>query len=511
MDSDADSTKLSLDGKAEAVHQEHLGDENPDDSIELTDPGKTVWLIACTVSMGGFLFGYDTGVISAVLVSLGTDLGKKLSSSEQELITSITSGGALIGAVLAGLTSDKYGRKLGIYVGCVLFVVGTVLQTAAYSIAQMTVGRLVVGFGVGNAAMIIPLYIGEMAPARFRGRLIVFDNLCVAFGQFVSYALGAAFANVAHGWRYMVGIGAIPALMLGAAMRWCPETPRQLISHRRGEEARQVLKRIFPQATDQQIDAKARLIQHSIEEAAVSVSERSLWWQMKQLFTVRENVRALVTACMVMAISQLGGFNTLMYYSATLFSMVGFNKPTAVSMVVGATNFVFGFANFASIDRFGRRVVLLITVLGMSLSLVVAAIAFHWIPVNHDLTVIHTQQMNWASILLLVTIIVYVAFFAAGVAPIAWVGTEFLPLEVRALGTMMNTVTCWGCNIIISSTFLSMMKAMTPSGAFGFYAGICFVGWVFIIFCYAEVHNMPLESVRERQRILQERQKPVDA
>lgn len=100
--------------------------------------------------------GYDTGVISAVLVSLGTDLGKKLSSSEQELITSITSGGALIGAVLAGLTSDKYGRKLGIYVGCVLFVVGTVLQTAAYSIAQMTVGRLVVGFGVGNAAMIIP-------------------------------------------------------------------------------------------------------------------------------------------------------------------------------------------------------------------------------------------------------------------------------------------------------------------------------------------------------------------
>jgi SP family myo-inositol transporter-like MFS transporter 13 len=320
----------------------------------------------------------------------------------------------------------------------------------------------------------------------------------------------------------MVGIGAIPALMLGAAMPWCPETPRQLISHSRGEEARQVLKRIFPQATDQQVDAKAQLIQHSIEEASVAVSERSLWWQMKQLFTVRENVRALVTACMVMAISQLGGFNTLMYYSATLFSMVGFNKPTAVSMVVGATNFLFGFANFASIDRFGRRVVLLITVLGMaslssiqpdfltsmisdrsqSLSLVVAAIAFHWIPVNHDLSVAvsQTQQMSWASILLLVTIIIYVAFFAAGVAPIAWVGTEFLPLEVRALGTMMNTVTCWGCNIIISSTFLSMMKAMTPSGAFGFYAGICAVGWVFVVFCYAEVHNMPLESVREVYR-----------
>lgn len=122
--------------------------------------------------------------------------------------------------------------------------------------------------------------------------------------------------------------------------------------------------------------------------------------------------------------------------------------------------------------------------------------AFHWIPISPDLTV-QTRDINWAGIVLLVTIIVYVGFFAAGVAPIAWVGTEFLPLEVRALGTMLNTVTCWGCNIIIASTFLSMMKAMTPSGAFSFYAGICFVGWVFVVFCYAEVHNMPLESVRE--------------
>jgi SP family myo-inositol transporter-like MFS transporter 13 len=127
---------------------------------------------------------------------------------------------------------------------------------------------------------------------------------------------------------------------------------------------------------------------------------------------------------------------------------------------------------------------------------VVAAVAFHWIPINHDL-VVQTHSINWAGVLLLVTIIFYVAFFAAGVAPIAWVGTEFLPLEVRALGTMLNTVCCWGSNIIISSTFLSMMKSWTPSGAFAFYAGICFVGWIFVIFCYPEVHNMPLESICE--------------
>ncbi|PYH95394.1 hypothetical protein BO71DRAFT_440344 [Aspergillus ellipticus CBS 707.79] len=484
--------------KPHSSHDESLAAiDGLDDSIETTNPGKAVWLIACTVSMGGFLFGYDTGVISAVLVSLGTDLGQTLSANDKELITAITSGGALIGAVLAGLTSDRYGRKLAIYIGCAVFFIGTALQATSFSLAQMVVGRLVVGFGVGEAAMIVPLYIGEMAPARFRGRLIVFDNICVTFGQLIAYALGAAFTNVYQGWRYTIAIGAIPAVALAATMPLCPETPRQLVAHGHDEEAKRVIAKIFPQATDQQVVAKIRVIRHSIEEITATVSDKSLWWQAKQLFTVGANLRALTTACSVMAVSQLGGFNTLMYYSATLFSLVGFNQATAVSIVVGATNFVFGFPNFAFIDRFGRRSMLLVTVLGMSLSLAVVAIAFHWIPVDSDLTVTGTREMTWASILLLVALIVYIAFYSAGVAPISWVGTEFLPLEVRALGTMLNTVTCWGCNIIISSTFLSMMKAMTPSGAFGFYAGICFVGWIFVIFCYAEVHNMPLESVRE--------------
>lgn len=128
--------------------------------------------------------------------------------------------------------------------------------------------------------------------------------------------------------------------------------------------------------------------------------------------------------------------------------------------------------------------------------MVIAAVAFHWIPISKDL-VLQADSVNWAGIVVLVTIICYVAFFATGVATIGWVGTELLPLEVRALGTMMNTVTCWSCNLIIASTFLSMMKSMTPSGAFGFYAGICFFGWIFVIFFYPEVKGLPLEEVRK--------------
>lgn len=165
----------------------------------------------------------------------------------------------------------------------------------------MTVGRFVIGLGVGSAAMIIPLYIGEMAPARSRGRLIVFDNLFVAGGQLVSYAIGAGFTEVSHGWRYMVGIGAAPAIVLAAMMPWCPESPRQLISHGRIADGRTTLGRIWPNASPEQVTSKIKLIQSSIEDSVSCVSDKTLWWQVKQLFTVPANLRALTTACAVMA------------------------------------------------------------------------------------------------------------------------------------------------------------------------------------------------------------------
>ncbi|RSL59381.1 hypothetical protein CEP54_007297 [Fusarium duplospermum] len=486
----------SISQKIEHVEESQGTMVDFDDSIEDTKPSRSVWMITFTVAMGGFLFGYDTGVISAVLVTLGDDLGHELDSHEQELVTSITSGGALIGALIAGLPADKYGRKLGIYIGCVLFLIGSIIQAVAFNLAAMTAGRLIVGLGVGSAAMIIPLYIGELAPAKYRGRMIAFDNLSVTLGQLVSYGLGAAFTDVPHGWRYMVAVGGVPPIILAALLPRCPESPRQLIAHGKREDAEKCLRQVYPDATDAQMKAKVDRLVWTVEVESQVVSDKSLWWQFKQLHCVPSNLRALISACTVMAISQLGGFNTLMYYSATLFSLVGFNKPTAVAIVVGATNFLFTFVNMVVIDKAGRRIILLVTVLGMALSMVVAAVAFHWIPISKDL-VLQADSVNWAGIVVLVTIILYVAFFASGVATIGWVGTELLPLEVRALGTMMNTVTCWGCNIIIASTFLSMMKGMTPSGAFGLYAGICFFGWLFVVFFYPEVKGLPLEEVRK--------------
>ncbi|KAI0884275.1 general substrate transporter [Annulohypoxylon maeteangense] len=465
--------------------------------IEATAASKAAWLICIAVSLGGLLFGYDTGYISSVLVTIGTSLGHALDSSEQELVTSLTSGGALIGAVFAGLTADRYGRRMPIWIACIVFVIGTVLQTAAYHLPQFAVGRFVVGLGVGSAAMIVPLYIGELAPAKYRGRMIAFNNMSVTFGQLLASALGAGFAQVGgQAWRATVGIGAVPAIALAGLLFLCPESPRQLVAHGHSDEASKVLMRIYPTSTEEQRRAKIQSIEMSIQEATNTMVDDSIWRSLKRIFTTPATGRAVLTACVIMAISQLGGFNTLMYYSATLFSIVGFNNAAVVAITVSGTNFVFSFLNLVVVDRFGRRAILLITVLGMAICMLIASVSFHYIPIDKNL-VVQSDNVGWPATVLLVTIICYVACFSTGVATIAWIGTELIPLEVRAVGTMLNTVTCWSTNIIIASTFLSMMKGITPSGAFGFYCGICTVGWIFIVFCFPEAKGMPLEAIRE--------------
>ncbi|KAJ1711947.1 MFS sugar transporter [Aspergillus flavus] len=457
-----------------------------------------VWLVAFTASIAGMLFGYDTGIISAVLVYIHDGLDHRtLTSNEKELITSLCSGGAFFGSILAGLTADKLGRKAAIYFGCALFTIGAVLQGAAYTIAQMAVGRVVVGFGVGSAAMVVPLYIAEVAPAKARGRLIGLNNMSITGGQVISYAIGAAFANVNHGWRYMVGLGALPALILAALMPFCPESPRHLVYNHRQEEARGVLRRIYGHPSDVQLASVLASISAACDEAREINEGATRWTKIKQLHTVPSNLRALISACGLMVISQLSGFNTLMYYSSTLFALVGFDNPTAVGIVVAGTNFIMTWVNMMVIDKMGRRRLLLSTAWGMSVGLIAIAVAFSFIPVDLDTLDLKSNSVSSPAIVVLVFIIWFVIFYGVSVGNTAWMSTDFFPLEVRAMGTMWITCSSWGSNVIVSSTFLSMMKSMTPSGAFGFYAGICGVGYVLIYFFYPEVSGLSLEEIKE--------------
>jgi SP family myo-inositol transporter-like MFS transporter 13 len=266
--------------------------------------------------------------------------------------------------------------------------------------------------------------------------MVAFNNMSVTFGQLVASALGAGFATVpGESWRATVGIGAAPAILLAGMLLWCPESPRQLVSHGRTAEADQVLLRLYPTSSKLQRQQKMALIASSCEQATEnSLSNESLHTGLARIFTNGPTGRAVLTACIVMAISQLGGFNTLMYYSATLFSIVGFNNATAVAITVSGTNFVFSILNLVLVDKFGRRRLLTVTVLGMSICMLIAAVSFSYIPIDLATLEVESTQIGWPGTLVLVTIICYVGFYSTGVATIAWIGTELIPNEARALG-----------------------------------------------------------------------------
>ena len=265
--------------------------------------------------------------------------------------------------------------------------------------------------------------------------MIAFNNMSVTLGQLVASAIGAGFAQVkGEAWRGTVAIGAAPAIALAGLLFLCPESPRQLVAHGHSERAETVLLRIYPTSTPEQRQAKIKSIEISIQEATQTMVDDSLWLTFKRIFTTAATGRAVFTACMIMAISQLGGFSeysnfntytslhllteldTLMYYSATLFSIVGFSNSTAVAIVVSGTNFIFSLVNLVLVDRFGRRAILRVTVLGMAICMLLAAVAFHWIPVNKEL-VLQSSNVGWAGNLVLVCIICYVAFVSLEHAP----------------------------------------------------------------------------------------------
>ncbi|KAJ5333551.1 uncharacterized protein N7506_007334 [Penicillium brevicompactum] len=480
--------------------------------------GWFVWMVATTASIAGLLFGYDTGIISAVLVYIGNDLnGRAPSHSEKEMITSLCSGGAFFGAIFAGLTADKVcnfhspwdsrdtrsskndssAAKLLSTSAASFSPSAQPLQASAYTIAQMAVGRFVVGLGVGSAAMIVPLYVAELAPAQARGRLIGLNNICITGGQVLSYALGAAFASVDHGWRYMVGLGGIPSIILAILLPLCPPSPRQLVYQGHSDEARGVLRKIYGHATESQIEYILGTIQDACDEARQMNDNESKWSKIVQLHRVPANMRALFSACGLMVFSQMSGFNTLMYYSSTLFAMVGFSNPVAVGLIVAAPNLVMAFVNVMLVDRLGRRRLLLYTSWGMCAGLIAVTVAFAFLPVDTETLEVIVGGTPPQAIVILVFLLWFVIFYGVSVGNTAWMSADFFPLEVRSMGTMWMSCSTWASNVIVSSTFLSMMKSLTPSGTFGFYAALCGLGWIWIYFFYPEVSGLQLEEIRE--------------
>ncbi|KAF2117517.1 general substrate transporter [Lophiotrema nucula] len=504
--------------------QDGRGEEVNESSIK--SPGAFIWILTVVAGVSGLLFGYDTGVISSTLISINTDLSSRpLSTLDKSLITSCTSLFALFASPLTGVLADQWGRKKVILLADILFVVGALWQAWTTSVWGMIGGRSVVGLAVGSASFVVPLYISELSPSPFRGRLVTVVCLFITGGQVVAYIVGWLFSEHAHGWRWMVGLGALPAALQFGMLWFLPETPRWLFKVGRKEAAKRVLGRVYGPDAEMKgvINGVLRRVEKEILEEEDARGERGgvdegkNGWRAKvervndgvsQLAAVGGNRRALIIACMLQGFQQLCGFNSLMYFSATIFSMVGFRSPTLTSLSIALTNFAMTLVAFHFIDRVGRRRILIYSIPVMIVGLALCAVAFNFValPKQRASSIelradeVTGEAARLWPLVILVAMVTYVAGYAVGLGNVPWQQSELFPLSVRSLGSGFATATNWGSNFLIGISFLPMMEGLTPVGTFALYTSICVVGYVAVIRIYPETAGLGLEDVGELLR-----------
>ncbi|GMG20677.1 unnamed protein product [Ambrosiozyma monospora] len=460
-------------------------------------PSFLVLLLTFLTSFSGFMFGYDTGYISSALVAIGDDFGTPLSYGQEQFITAATSCGALVTSITAGPFTDIVGRKPVLMFSNILFVVGAIIQCAAQTPWTMIAGRFVMGFGVGIGSLIAPLYISELAPPRYRGRMVVINCLAITGGQLIAYAIGAGLDKVHNGWRVVVGLSMIPPTVQFIAFFFLPDTPRFLISKGKYEQAASVLQKVHPNASSELIGLKINELDHILNSIPGDSVFAKIYNGVKEIHKVPSNLRALILSCGLQGIQQFCGFNALMYFSGTIFKAVGFSNATAVSIVVAGTNFVFTLVAFFIIDRVGRRLMLLISTTLMASFLVLNAIAFHFINITFqgNDAIVHGNTDVWGPVII-VAMMGFVASYAVGCGNVPWQQSEMFPQSVRGLGASYATATNWSGSLVISSTFLTMLKNITPTGTFALFAGITVVSFIFVALCYPELSNLKLEEVQ---------------
>ncbi|RGP73368.1 hypothetical protein FSPOR_2143 [Fusarium sporotrichioides] len=497
----------------EELEYESSGSRSPVEAGKTGSGMPSTFVLALTFAAGisGLLFGYDTGVVSATLVSIGTSLSnRELTSMDKSIITSSTSLFALIISPFSSVLADRLGRKRVILYADILFIAGALLQAWSSTVPVMVAGRCIIGAGVGAASFVVPLYIAEVAPAAHRGRLVTLNIMFITLGQVIAYIVGWAFSTYgspATGWRWMVGLGALPAILQGGMIAFMPETPRWLVKVGRSSTAKEVIRRANGDTLQHNADVVIKEIELEVREEQEAerlrdhqVSGRWTWlggWGI--LISEGRNRRALAIACLLQGLQQLCGFNSLMYFSATIFTVIGFQSPTLTSMVVAVTNFLGTVAALGLVDRIGRRRVLLYSIPFMIVGLLLSAYGFSFLSLAAGINTTAdeppaTAGHEMAALTILVSIMVYVAAYALGLGNVPWMQSELFPLAVRSLGSGVATATSWAANFVVGLTFLPLMDLLSPSWTFVLYAIICGGGYFLVWRIYPETAGLSLEE-----------------
>lgn len=366
-------------------------------------PHKNTKLSCYTLSLtfisaiGGFLFGYNTGVVSGAIIML--DNVFPMSSFNKQVFVSITMGAAMFFSLISGFSNDLMGRKKTIMLASLIFVIGGVVLAAAHHIVTLLVGRFIIGIGIGFSSMTIPMYIAECSPRSQRGLLVTLNILFLTGAQLLSYIVcGVTSAYEQNGWRFALGLGSVPALMQFVMFFFLPESPRWLAAKGRTDVARKVLMKIEGDA--EVVEEEMLLISKSVSEND-KLQKMGVFSTLVRVGRTRHVMRALFIGTMLQLIQQVSGINIVMYYSATIIQMSGvddLSNAIWLSAFVASFNFFATFISIFTVDRLGRRRLTLFSLFGTLIGLLVLGTGFKLSSTNSPPVSLATNASSACSV-----------------------------------------------------------------------------------------------------------------
>ncbi|RZR78336.1 hypothetical protein BHM03_00003629 [Ensete ventricosum] len=449
------------------------------------------YIFACAIfaSLNSVLLGYDVGVMSGCIIFIQKDL--HITEVQQEVLVGCLSILSLVGSLAAGRTSDAIGRKWTIGLAAIIFQTGAAIMAFAPSFQVLILGRLLAGVGIGFGVMIAPVYIAEISPTVSRGSFTSFPEIFINLGILLGYISNYVFSGLSEhiSWRIMLGIGILPSVFIGFALFVIPESPRWLVMQNRVEEARSVLMRI--NENDKEVEDRLR----EIEEAAGVVKgekyvEKAVWLEfLRPSPTLR---RMLITGIGIQCFQQITGIDATVYYSPTIFKNAGIesdSKLLAATVAVGMTKTAFILVAILLIDRVGRKPLLYVSTIGMTVCLFCLGLSLSLL--GNDLV-----SPRVGILVAILAVCGNVAFFSVGIGPICWVlSSEIFPQRLRAQAVALGTVGNRLSSGLIAMSFLSMCRAITVAGTFFIFSAISAMSVIFINMHVPETKGKSLEQI----------------
>ena len=435
----------------------------------------STYLIRSTAvaALGGLLFGFDTAVIAGATHELVD--AYRLSPAALGLTVASALWGTILGALLAGIPGDRYGRRDSLRVMAVLYVVSALGCAFAWDWYSLVLFRLVGGLGIGGSSVLGPMYIAEVAPARWRGRLVGFFQFNVVAGILLAYLSNYLLGLAALGageWRWKLGVSAVPAILFFVMLFGIPRSPRWLVKKRRVEEAREVLEQIG----ETNIESELQDIVASIDVEHGHADE--------PLFS-RKYAVPIFLAISIGMFNQLSGINAILYYLNDIFAKAGFSKVSGdlQAVAIGATNLLFTVLAMSLIDKIGRKTLLLVGSVGTAIAL--AGVSYIFSTARHE---------DWLVWLL----VGYIAFFAFSQGAVIWVYiSEVFPNRVRAKGQSLGSSTHWVMNALISG-FFPVLAASSGAAPFVFFSAMMVLQFVVVLLFYPETKGVSLEEMQKK-------------